>query len=72
MPVDRGSESIKLVLAGQTQGTVNSAHFGLTASRAAVGLDYADAGPLYPLQPGNRGTQTGDSAHFAVVSIVLS
>lgn len=69
MPVDGGSEDIKHALTGQTQGTVNSAQFGLTASRAAVGLDYADAGLLYPLQPENWGTQTGDSAHFTVVSI---
>lgn len=72
MPVDGGKESIKLALAGQTQGTVNGAHFGLTASRAAVGLDYADAGTLYPFQLESSGTQTDDSAHFTVVSIVLS
>lgn len=46
------SESIKLALAGQSQGTVNT-HFGLTAFRDNRGrLDYADAGHfiLLPLQ----------------------
>lgn len=66
MPEDRGSESIKLALAGQTQWTVNSAHFGLTASRAAVQLDYANEGHS------SSSVQTGDSAHFTVLSVQLS
>lgn len=41
-------QGIKLALAGQTQGTVNTAHFEVTASRAAVGLDYADEGHITP------------------------